>query len=55
MEKVIENDGTASHVRRHTQGNDIVATTNISYSPTINSISQLMKKNSSNVDRTRKN
>ena len=44
MEKVIENGGTASHVRRHTQGNDIVATTNISYSPTIHSISQLMKK-----------
>ena len=50
MEKVIENDGTASHVRRHTQGNDIVAATNISNSPTINSISQLMKKNSSNVN-----
>lgn len=49
MEKVEENNGTASHIRCHTQGYDIFATTNISYSTTVTSISQLMKK-TSNVD-----
>ena len=43
MVRVAEMDGYGAHVLRNTKGGDLETTLNISYTPSIKSISQLIK------------
>ena len=40
---VVDMDGDGAHVHRHTKGGNLYTKTNISYAPSINSISQMIK------------